>query len=554
MKISFNSIQTKLSILTLVGIIFSTGLIGSFGLYYTASATDKNTATTMNAVCQQEAAKLDALFLRIEQSVDIMAYKALGRENIAELLQSKEEADHYLEEMETILLGALGSTEGVVAAYLRFSPEIASADSSIFYVKEENGQDQRREEKDIFIKHYIGSMMSLEWYDRPIEEGGPVWLLPYKDNKINDQVISYAMPLYQEGVLIGVVGMDVLFADIVKEVDSISIYETGYGYLITESNEMVYHPFGEDSFSISRKHEEWDEYVALLGQKQEKDFIFSYRYDGRDKKMTYSILENGMLLLVTAPVAETDAEKYELISTLVITITIITVICFIFILLYTRSIITPLKELTKAAKQVAEGKMDVVLVNQSQDEVGELSASFQQTVDCLKIYMDRMSELAYRDPLTGVKSKAAYAEEIKKINNSIKLGFDQFGIMMLDINELKRVNDQYGHEVGDSYIINCCKLICTIFKHSPVFRIGGDEFIALLIGEDLKNVDRLLERFDIRMMEIQREATCPEEMVSIAAGYAIFDETSDQAFEDVFKRADESMYKKKVSMKEGIRD
>ena len=548
MKISFNSIQTKLSILTLAGILFSTGLIGSFGLYYTTNATDKNTATTMNAVCQQEAAKLDALFLRIEQSVNIMAYKALGRDNITELIQSEEEFTHYLEEMETILVGALGSTEGAVATYFKLSPEIASNDSNLFYAKEQKGG------RDTFIKHYIGSMMSLEWYDRPVKEGGAVWLSPYRDNKINDQVISYAMPLYQEGILIGVVGMDVLFEDIVKEVDSISIYETGYAYLITESNEMVYHPYGEDSFSISRKHEEWDEYVALLGEKQEKDFIFSYRYDGQEKKMTYSKLENGMLLLVTAPVSETDVHKEDLSTTLAVTIGFSAVISFIVIVLYTKTIITPLKELTRAAKQVAEGKMDVVLVNQSRDEVGELSASFQQTVDCLKIYMDRMNDLAYRDSLTGVKSKAAYAEETKKINNSIKLGFDQFGIMMLDINGLKRVNDQYGHEAGNSYIINCCKLICTIFKHSPVFRIGGDEFIALLIGEDLKKVDRLLEKFYIKMEEIQREATCPEERVSVAAGYAIFEEKADQTFEDVFKKADEAMYKKKVSMKEGRRD
>lgn len=552
MKISFNSIQTKLGILTLVGILLSTCLIGSFGLYYTTSATDKNTASTMNSVCQQEAAKLDALFLRIEQSVDIMAYKALGREDIPSLMQS-EEKNHYMEEMETIMLGALGSTEGAVATYFRFSPEIAPAESGIFYVKEQEKAEERRG-VDIFTKHYIGSMISLEWYDKPVEAGQAVWLLPYKDSKINEEVISYTMPLYQKGTLIGVVGMDVLFEDIVEEVDSIHIYDTGYAYLITKDNEMVYHPFGEDSFTISRKHEEWDEYVALLKEKQAKDFIFSYRYDGYDKKMTYSALENGMLLLVTAPVSETDIQKYQLVTVLLIAIVLSTVISYLVILSYTRSIINPLKELTKAAKEVAEGKMDVVLTSRSHDEVGELSVSFQETVDRLRIYMDRMNDLAYRDPLTGVKSKAAYAEETAKINNSIKLGFDQFGIMMLDINGLKRVNDNYGHEAGNTYIVNCCKLICTIFKHSPVFRIGGDEFIALLIGEDLQNVEKLLSRFDVRMKEIQEEATCPEERVSVAAGYAVFDEEKDQTFEDVFKKADEAMYQKKVSMKEERRD
>jgi GGDEF domain-containing protein len=54
---------------------------------------------------------------------------------------------------------------------------------------------------------------------------------------------------------------------------------------------------------------------------------------------------------------------------------------------------------------------------------------------------------------------------------------------MFDLNDLKHINDRYGHERGDEYIVNCCRLICQVFKHSPVFRIGGDEFVALLRGE-----------------------------------------------------------------------
>ena len=550
MKNSFNSIQTKLSILTLVGMLLSTGIVGSFGLYYTSSATDRNTASTMNAVCQQEAAKLNNLFLRVEQSVNIMAYKALFREDISKILRNQEEAEHYLEEMETILTGALGSTQGAVATYLRFNPEITGADTNLFLVKneKEKGTEGRRQES--YSKHYIGSMMALEWYDRPAEAGKSVWLEPYNEGKINAQVISYATPLYQKGELIGVVGMDILLEDIVKEVDSIKIYESGYGYLINEENEIIYHPHGEDTFSISRKHEEWDTYVALLGEKQEKDFIFQYGYNGQDKKMTYSKLQNGMLLIVTAPMSETDFQKQQLVSILAVSIIVISGISCIGIILYTKTIILPLKELTKAAKEVAKGNMEVSLMNNSNDEVGELSASFQQTVDCLRIYMERMSDLAYRDPLTGVKSKAAYDEKVKEINNSIKLGFDQFGVMMLDINGLKGVNDQYGHEAGNSYIINCCKLICTVFKHSPVYRIGGDEFIAILIGEDLLNVEYLLKKFDTNMEKIREKATCPEEAVSVAAGYAVFNETSDNAYEDVFVKADEAMYRKKAWMKE----
>ena len=70
------------------------------------------------------------------------------------------------------------------------------------------------------------------------------------------------------------------------------------------------------------------------------------------------------------------------------------------------------------------------------------------------------------------------------------------------------------------------------------------------MGEDLLNVERLLERFYARMDQLREKATCPEEMVSVAAGYAVFEEESDSGYEDVFVRADETMYKKKASMKQ----
>ena len=130
------------------------------------------------------------------------------------------------------------------------------------------------------------------------------------------------------------------------------------------------------------------------------------------------------------------------------------------------------------------------------------------------------------------------------------MGFDQFGILMLDINGLKGVNDQFGHEAGNRYIINCCKLICNTFKHSPVFRIGGDEFVVLLIGDDLTHIEELLKKFDERMEEKKTNTRSPEERVSVAAGLAVYDRTRDASYEDVFKRADAAMYQKKGLMKQ----
>ena len=127
----------------------------------------------------------------------------------------------------------------------------------------------------------------------------------------------------------------------------------------------------------------------------------------------------------------------------------------------------------------------------------------------------------------------------------------QFGLVFFDLNNLKTMNDTYGHEAGDRYIKGACRLICTTYKHSPVYRIGGDEFVAILRGADLLNGSKLIKRFYDRMAIINRDAEDPSEKVSVAAGMAVFKEEMDADYQSVFKRADGNMYMNKSAIKAG---
>lgn len=93
-------------------------------------------------------------------------------------------------------------------------------------------------------------------------------------------------------------------------------------------------------------------------------------------------------------------------------------------------------------------------------------------------------------------------------------------------------------------------LVCEVFEHSPVFRIGGDEFIVILKFRDYRNVDRLIDDFNARLEAVQKDDTLkPWEQISAAIGYAKFDKTVDHTVDDVFKKADQAMYERKKAMK-----
>ena len=153
--------------------------------------------------------------------------------------------------------------------------------------------------------------------------------------------------------------------------------------------------------------------------------------------------------------------------------------------------------------------------------------------------------MANIDALTGVKNRHAYLEAEERLNEHINDGdISEFAIVILDVNDLKKVNDTLGHQAGDKHLRGACKIICDTFKRSPVFRIGGDEFAVIVRGEDYERVDRLVSDID----DQNRKAVINGGVV-VACGMSKFE--GDDSVTAVFRRADRNMYDNKVSLKSG---
>ena len=150
---------------------------------------------------------------------------------------------------------------------------------------------------------------------------------------------------------------------------------------------------------------------------------------------------------------------------------------------------------------------------------------------------------AMRDSLTGVRNKHAYADEERDLNELIESTEDPaFTIVVCDVNDLKRVNDTLGHKAGDQYIRDACTVICDAFKHSPVFRVGGDEFAIICRGYDYDHLDENAAKIEEHNISGRGAGG-----IQIAYGVARFE--ADESAEVVFERADRRMYKRKAQMK-----
>ena len=168
-----------------------------------------------------------------------------------------------------------------------------------------------------------------------------------------------------------------------------------------------------------------------------------------------------------------------------------------------------------------------------------------QTKDELEV----MNIIALKDSLTQVGNKTAFQNYVDELQQNAKSGEAEFAVVMADINLLKTINDTYGHEKGDLYIQKCCNIICDVYKHSPVFRVGGDEFVIFLTGHDYELRDELLrqaaEKFDLAAGD---DSEHPWNKSSMALGMAEYDPKTDTDIQQVLDRADRLMYENKVRM------
>ena len=157
-----------------------------------------------------------------------------------------------------------------------------------------------------------------------------------------------------------------------------------------------------------------------------------------------------------------------------------------------------------------------------------------------------LNKKVYVDALTSVKNKRSFADftnELQdRISNEDKI---EYAVGIFDCDDLKMINDKYGHDKGDIYIRTACKLICNVFQHSPVFRIGGDEFAIIMQNEDYINRDELIIKF-----KEEREKQCADaknkwEEPHISLGIAVYNPKMDEVVGDTIRRADKDMYESK---------
>ena len=530
------SLRTRITLMTVCVLILTLIFITVLTTVFIRKTEHSKSDQLLLLLCETGEKNLDYYFNSVQKSVrKVASFVEADLDGLED-----EQLARHMDRVSAYFDVIASKTNGVLTYYYRIDPEISQTVKGFWFTDLTGDGFEEHEVTDITL-YDTADTSRLVWFTVPKYQGEPVWLPPYITDNLEKRVISYNVPISFRGRFVGVIGIEVDYSTMAEQVDSIRLYNNGYAFLGDAEGELFYHP----RIDVSQFTEETK--PALPDGLLEERTFLNYSFEGVEKTAAWLPLCNGMRLNVTVPVSEAEGDWKALIWNIMIVAAAVLVAASLFTMIYTRRITRPLEQLTEAAVQVEKGNYDYVLDYSGDDEVGRLTNTFKRLSGHMRDHISDLNRQVYVDALTHVKNKGAFFTAIEELQTKMSQDEEQlaFAIGMFDCDDLKSINDQYGHEKGDAYLKTACTAICRVFQHSPVFRIGGDEFAVILKNADYQERDALVRQFERVTAEINTAAENQWEQVHIAMGVAVYNARKDHTVNAVLHRADETMYENK---------
>lgn len=548
-----HSIRNRLLLIICFSVVGLYILMSFTAVYSVNRMVEENADTALYLLAKEKSNELNNYLSGVERGVDTAELYIRENFDKARFINDKEYQKTFTDEIAK-RCNEIGKVIGnVETIYFRPVIETYGNDTGFFMTSGSKGDFIRVELTDI-TRYAKTDREHVAWYYEPLESGEPIWLEPYYNKNINVYMISYVIPIYIDGEIMGIIGMDINMAAIHEIVDSIT-YKNGYGFLLDDRGDIIYHKDYPEGLTVDRFNNEMRTNVKYLSKEAaSKNEIHKGVWNGEEVRLSSANLNNNMVLGILIAEKDLMHERTSMIIQMVVIFVIVFIIVVIVFVRVMVLIVNPIRTLTRASTMIARGELNTNVEYESKDEIGTLAKSINMMATEIREYFRYMHSQAYTDAMTGVGNKAAYMDEINMLDRKIEEGMAEFFVVVFDVNGLKRVNDNLGHEYGDMLIIDSANIIKHVFSAENVYRIGGDEFIVVMENAGEEDISGYIEKFDGEVRAFNKENVRYEHDLAISKGAVAYSESSDSEYKDVFKRADELMYRDKEAFYRGRND
>ncbi|MCR4590561.1 MAG: methyl-accepting chemotaxis protein [Lachnospiraceae bacterium] len=392
------TIRLKIILGILLCSLLTALIVGLLSIRSTMKISEADSKSTMINQTSAVANEMDSTILRVEQSVNILADIVSSRISERRFFSDVNYADAFTNEVIEQVYRFSEHTDGAITSYIRYNPEFSNPTSGCFLTRNSLDEPFEAVTPTDFTMYDPSDAEHVGWYYIPVNNGAPLWMNPYLNSNIDVYMISYVVPIYAEdGTSIGIVGMDIAFTQLTDMIDSVSLFQTGYGFLTDSDGNIVYHKdaeFGQSLSSLDSSLAGVNSYLSSTGT---DSTAYEYKYKGVEKLMVTSPLQNGMIFGLTAPKSEIFSEAYSLLYTILGAIILAIIVSAVVGLLVGNGLAKPIHALTAIIGQTAKldltssGNDDKLIKHK--DEIGQMANGVHDMRSAFRDMVDSFTDV-----------------------------------------------------------------------------------------------------------------------------------------------------------------
>lgn len=537
----FYSLKRKVLAVCLAGMIMMALCVGGISLWTISHLTYDYEIQNMNHIVDTKATIINDELLRSENVVDYAANSVSREIKEPAKLRDPEFQHRMAEFVDNDFQNAKTDLNIICSYYLYYPSANVSALWKASDDRDEHFYDvlerQRTENSRVIPRHVLSFAYLMD-------EGQASWTQPYYSTYLKRYIISYLSPVYKDGVMVAIIGVDLDFQAFIDRLYA-NPPEGEHGMiLLSDATGTVEYspekPLGVPLVDKDIHLKDTPSKVTEAGQTDNE--MLSYTWAGKPSLAGIRTLRNGMNFIDLRQIPQIYDRTHKAFMQMGFGLVAVCILASLLPLYMISRLSERLQLVIEAAKEVGEGNYDVKLHDMHPDDIGELSRNFQAMAEKVAAAQENLTYMSQHDALTGVLNRMGLDKEIA---DWLKAHPASHGALVsLDLDGFKFINDLHGHMAGDEALCTLAKDLIESFGHDQIIgRNGGDEFVVFMKDTEPEQAEKVIKAFSNKVKTFTYDGEIHAFSVSI--GYTLY-KGDGMTLSRLFHQSDTALYAVKL--------
>lgn len=514
----FYSLKRKVLAVCLAGMILMALCVGGISLWTISHLTYDYEIQNMNHIVDTKATIINDELLRSENIVNYASNSISRKISDPDQLRNPAFQQRLAQSVNHDFQDATTDLHIICSYYLYYPSENISAlwkasrgHDSMFYdvLAQQRGESGQAAPRHVVAFAYL------------MDQGKAAWTQPYYSPYLNRYIISYLRPIYEGGVMVAIVGIDLDFQAFIDRLYA-NPPEGEHGMILLSdaTGTVEYSPEKPLGMSLVDKDIHLVDTSDKVAEASQTDnTMVTYTWDGQQSIAGIKGLRNGMNFIDLRQVPKIYNRTHKAFMQMGMGLVAVCILASLLPLYMISRLSERLQLVIEAAKEVGEGNYDVKLHDMHPDDIGELSRNFQAMAEKVAAAQENLTYMSQHDALTGVLNRMGLDKEIA---DWLKAHPASHGALVsLDLDGFKFINDLHGHMAGDEALRTLAKDLIESFGHEQIIgRNGGDEFVVFMKDTEPEQAEKVIKAFSNKVKTFTYDGETHAFSVSI--GYTIY--------------------------------